>query len=122
MNTSRTLDAHTFYTRNYADFNIRHELDNNYMNLDVVDLKFQGELKWKPIKGLELGVLGAAKFSETGNEHIMTPIKLWLTGLWMMLPFVTTIRSYTTTRIMIMTYLSLFCHKEVYTKKPPTKC
>lgn len=33
MNTSRTLDAHTFYTRNYADFNIRHELDNNYMNL-----------------------------------------------------------------------------------------
>lgn len=71
MNTSRTLDAHTFYTRNYADFNIRHELDNNYMNLDVVDLKFQGELKWKPIKGLELGVLGAAKFSETGNEHII---------------------------------------------------
>lgn len=72
MNTSRTLDANTFYTRNYADFNILHELDNNYMNLDVVDLKFQGELKWKPVKGLELGVLGAAKFSSTANEHIIT--------------------------------------------------
>lgn len=72
MNTSRTLDANTFYTRNYAPFNILHELDNNYMNLDVVDLKFQGELKWKPVKGLELGLLGAAKFSETSNEHIIT--------------------------------------------------
>ncbi|MDR2628124.1 MAG: carboxypeptidase-like regulatory domain-containing protein, partial [Dysgonamonadaceae bacterium] len=29
MNTSRTLDPHTFYTRNYSPFNILHELDNN---------------------------------------------------------------------------------------------
>lgn len=72
MNTSRTLDANTFYTRNYAPFNILHELDNNYMNLDVVDMKFQGELKWKPVKGLELGVLGAVKYSSTSNEHIVT--------------------------------------------------
>lgn len=72
MNTSRTLDANTFYTRNYAPFNILHELNNNYMNLDVVDMKFQGELKWKPVKGLELGVLGAVKYSETANEHIIT--------------------------------------------------
>lgn len=38
MNTSRTLDANTFYTRNYAPFNILHELSNNYMDLDVTDL------------------------------------------------------------------------------------
>lgn len=42
LNTSRALDSKTMYTRNYADFNILHELDNNYMNLDVADLKFQG--------------------------------------------------------------------------------
>lgn len=29
VNTSRTLDAHTFYTRSYAPFNILHELGNN---------------------------------------------------------------------------------------------
>ena len=29
LNTSRALDLNTFYTRNYAPFNILHELDNN---------------------------------------------------------------------------------------------
>lgn len=72
MNTSRTLDANTYYTRNYAAFNILNELKNNYMDLDVTDLKFQGELKYKPIKGLEIGVLGAAKYSQTSNQHTIT--------------------------------------------------
>ena len=48
MNTSRTLDKDAYYTRNYAPFNILHELDANYMDLDVVDTKFQAELKWEP--------------------------------------------------------------------------
>ena len=43
LNTSRVLDPDEFYTRNYSPFNILHELDNNYMEFDVVDLKFQGE-------------------------------------------------------------------------------
>ncbi len=71
LNTSRTLDASAFYTRNYADFNILDELDKNYMNLDVTDLKFQGELKYKPIVGLEFSLLGAVKFSGTMQEHIV---------------------------------------------------
>ena len=54
MNTSRTLDPYDTYTRNYAAFNIFDELDNNYIDVDVMDLKFQGELSWKPILGLEL--------------------------------------------------------------------
>lgn len=72
LNTSRTLDADTYYTRNYADFNILHELDNNYMDLDVVDLKFQGELKYKPIKGLEFSLLGAVKYATTSQAHNIT--------------------------------------------------
>ena len=72
LNTSRALDSKTMYTRNYADFNILHELDNNYMNLDVADLKFQGELKWKPITGLEFSALGAVKYSATSQEHLIT--------------------------------------------------
>ena len=71
LNTSRTLDANTFYTRNYADFNILDELDKNYMNLDVTDMKFQGELKYKPIKGLEISLLGAVKYSSTMQEHLV---------------------------------------------------
>ncbi len=72
LNTSRALDARTMYTRNYADFNILHELENNYMNLDVADMKFQGELRWKPLKGLEFAALGAVKYSSTSQEHQIT--------------------------------------------------
>ncbi len=72
LNTSRTLDPNEFYTRNYAPFNIKYELDNNYMNLDVADLKFQAELKYKPVNGLELAVLGSAKYAGTMQEHIIT--------------------------------------------------
>ena len=72
LNTSRTLSATEFYTRNYSPFNIVHELENNYMNLNVVDLKFQTELKWKPIKGLELSALGAIKYQTTAQEHFIT--------------------------------------------------
>mgnify|MGYP000352704011 FL=1 len=39
LNTSRALDPAVNYTANYAPFNILHELDNNYMDLNVVDVK-----------------------------------------------------------------------------------
>lgn len=69
LNSSRALDPHTFYTANYAPFNILHELDNNYMDLNVVDVKFQGELKYKPIQGLELSALGAVRYQAISQEH-----------------------------------------------------
>lgn len=69
LNTSRALDPNEYYVRNYAPFNILNELDNNFMKLDVVDMKFQGELKWKPIKKVELAALGAYKFSTTTQSH-----------------------------------------------------
>lgn len=72
LNTSRTLDPNEYYVRNYAPFNILHELDNNNMNLDVIDMKFQGELKWKPFKKIELSALGAYKFSTTTQSHSIT--------------------------------------------------
>ena len=69
MNTSRTLAADQYYYRNYAPFNILNELDNNYMDLDVVDTRFQAELQFKPIQKVTLSVLGAYKFSTTGQSH-----------------------------------------------------
>lgn len=69
LNTSRTLDANEYYVRNYAPFNILNELQNNYIDLNVVDLKFQGELKWKILKNLEASALGAYKYSTTTQTH-----------------------------------------------------
>ena len=72
LNTSRVLDPNEFYVRNYSPFNISHELDNNYMEFDVTDMKFQGEFKIKPITGLEFGILGAAKYSASAQQHYIT--------------------------------------------------
>ena len=69
LNTSRALDVNTFYTRNFAPFNILHELDNNFIDLDIVDMRFQGELKYKPIQKVELGVLAAYKFNQSTQNH-----------------------------------------------------
>ncbi len=69
LNTSRTLDPDEFYTRNFAPFNILHELDNNNISLNVVDLKFQGELKWKHQSGLQLSALAAMKYSSVSQAH-----------------------------------------------------
>mgnify|MGYP000777582825 FL=1 len=63
LNTSRTLDPNEYYMRNYSDFNIFNELNANNISLDVIDLKFQAELKWKLFRKLELSALGALKLS-----------------------------------------------------------
>ena len=39
INTSRALDPNVFYTSSYAPFNIHHELANNFMDFDVLDMK-----------------------------------------------------------------------------------
>lgn len=69
LNTSRALDPNAFYVRNYAPFNILHELENNYIDINVADLKFQGELKVKLMKKLEASFLGAYKYSSSVQSH-----------------------------------------------------
>lgn len=69
LNTSRTLNSNEYYISNYAPFNIKHELDNNYMDFNIADVKFQGELKWKPLHNLELSTLAAVKYQGTSQEH-----------------------------------------------------
>lgn len=72
LNSSRVLRPHEYYRRSYAPFNIFNELENNYMDLSVLDFKFQGELKYKPIRGLELSVLGDVKYNTSEREHYIT--------------------------------------------------
>lgn len=71
LNTSRTLDPSMVFQRNYAPFNIFDELENNYINLDIKDLRFQTELNWKPILGLEMNALVAYRVQSTANEHFV---------------------------------------------------
>ncbi|MDR3061857.1 MAG: SusC/RagA family TonB-linked outer membrane protein [Dysgonamonadaceae bacterium] len=69
LNTARTLDPNEFYTRNWAPFNIKDELQKNYIEKNELNFNFQGELKWTPVRGLDLKVLGAIKFDMTSLEH-----------------------------------------------------
>ncbi len=72
LNTSRTTDPKAMLTRNYADFNIFDELENNYITNEMVDVKFQGELEYKPIVGLSIRALGSFRYSSTQQEHYVT--------------------------------------------------
>ena len=71
LNTSRALDANTYYTRNYAPFNIFNELNSNYMDLNVNDFRLQAKLTYKPITKVELSALGAVKYSGSSQEHFI---------------------------------------------------
>ncbi len=72
MNTSRAMDPTATYRRNYCDFNILDELARNYIDIKVTDLKFQGELNYKPVRGLEISALGAIRYQMSRQEHNIT--------------------------------------------------
>ena len=75
LNTSRALRAYDddgnyeFYTMNYAPFSILHELENNKLKIDMLDTKFQMELEFRPLTGLDVKMLGAVRYVKTTREH-----------------------------------------------------
>jgi TonB-linked SusC/RagA family outer membrane protein len=81
--TSRSLTPYNqdgslqYFRRNYAPFNIIHEVDNNYVNLNLIDLSFQTDLKWKihkdvsfntAIQGRWYASKSIANIRETSNQ------------------------------------------------------
>ncbi len=69
MNSSRAMDPKEKYRRSYCDFNIFDELDQNFINLTSQDFRFQGELTWKPIKGLEIAGLASIRYHHDELQH-----------------------------------------------------
>ncbi len=75
LNTSRALTAYDengnleFFTRNYAPFNIINELENNFIELNVIDLKGQFESQWKITKDLRWEFTGALRYVKSDREH-----------------------------------------------------
>jgi TonB-linked SusC/RagA family outer membrane protein len=77
MNTSRTItpfdeNGNSEYVRmNYAPFNIFEEYQNNYINLDVLDLSIQGSADYKFNKYLDYSFTGSLRYVKSSNEHII---------------------------------------------------
>ncbi|KIO78617.1 membrane protein [Pedobacter lusitanus] len=78
LNTSRTLTPYDengnreYFTQNFAPFNILNELENNTLELNVLDLKVQGGLKYKITDNLKYSFDGAYRFARTSQEHKIT--------------------------------------------------
>lgn len=75
LNTSRVLTPYDengkreYFTRNYAPFNILNEVDKNYIDLGMQDLKLQGELGYKLTKELSYDFAGSVRYVKTTTEH-----------------------------------------------------
>jgi TonB-linked SusC/RagA family outer membrane protein len=78
LNTSRTLTAYDengqleYFRRNFAPFNILDELKNNYIDLNVIDLRLQGNLEYKLTKNLRYEFVGAMRYVKSTQEHNIT--------------------------------------------------
>ncbi|RFM26287.1 SusC/RagA family TonB-linked outer membrane protein [Deminuibacter soli] len=78
LNTSRTMTAYDttgkleYFTRNFAPFNIINELQNNYMKLNVMDVRLQGDMSWKFARNLKYEFVGSLRYVKSSNEHEVT--------------------------------------------------
>ena len=78
LNTSRALrardtDGNLEYSRyNWAPFNILNELENNGIELNVSDIKFQGQGEYEINKNLTYNFLGSARYATSNGEHSIT--------------------------------------------------
>ena len=78
LNTNRALTAYDstgnleYFRRNFAPFNIINELKNNYIDVNVIDLKLQGELNYRFNKHLRYEFIGALRYVKSSMEHQIT--------------------------------------------------
>ena len=78
LNTSRALTAYDtagnleYFRRNFAPFNIITELANNFIDLNIIDLKLQGELAYKFTKHFRYEFIGAVRYVKSSREHQIT--------------------------------------------------
>lgn len=75
LTASRTLTPYDengdqeYFTRNFAPFNIIHELDNNFIDLNLVDVRLQANLDYKIWKDLRYEFVGAMRYVKSSREH-----------------------------------------------------
>ncbi len=78
LNTSRTLTAYDengnleYFRRNFAPFNIINELDNNYLDINIIDLKLQIDATYKFSDKFRYEFTGAARYVRSVQEHQIT--------------------------------------------------
>ncbi|WP_417886861.1 SusC/RagA family TonB-linked outer membrane protein [Zunongwangia sp.] len=78
LTTNRTVrpydeNGNLEYTwKNYADFNILNELNNNYIDLNVLDYLFQVGANYDFAKNLSYNLTASGRYVKSTNEHNVT--------------------------------------------------
>ena len=78
LNTSRAIrprdnNGNLEYVRNnWAPFNILQETENNFVELNVTDIRFQTQLDYKVNDNLDYVFLGTARYANSLSEHSTT--------------------------------------------------
>lgn len=78
LNTSRSIRPiddsgnREFFRRNYAPFNILHELENNFINIRVADISAQTDFELKLAKNLNVRGVFQMRYATTEREHVVT--------------------------------------------------
>jgi len=74
LHTSRAADPDAFYRANFAPFNIFRELNNNFIDLNVLETRFQGEINWRPerLQSIEFGFMASMSYRTSSQSHTIT--------------------------------------------------
>ena len=78
LNTSRTITAYDengkeeYFRRNFAPFNIINELRNNFLDINIIDLRLQGDISYKFAKNFRYEFTGALRYVKSTREHQVT--------------------------------------------------
>jgi len=60
-----------FFRKNYAPFNIIHELNNNQINIDITDIAFQTDLNYKLSDNMDFNTTFNYRRAITQREHVI---------------------------------------------------
>jgi len=78
LNTARSIRPYDengnleFFRRNFAPFNILHELENNFLDIRVLDVSAQTDFEVNPTDNLSLKGVLQVRFANTERDHAIT--------------------------------------------------
>ncbi|MEQ8927619.1 MAG: SusC/RagA family TonB-linked outer membrane protein [Fulvivirga sp.] len=75
LNTARSIRPfdengnREFFRRNFAPFNILHELDHNFIEINVIDVSAQTDFELRPVQNLSVKGVFQARYASTERDH-----------------------------------------------------
>lgn len=73
----RPYDDHgnlEYYRANFAPFNIIHEMNNNFVDVTLKEIRFQLDGQWRITSDLSLATIASARSTSAQSEHISTEL------------------------------------------------